>query len=154
MLFTMGVEKWVQGGQVGPAFPIFGLIKKARFVSVVLDGVLGPHCLACHPWPGVLVYLLFLKQCLCRGGPLKGNVSAQKSLQGSKTGRCWEELKRKMFPRLEVIDLPLQYLIWMLVPSLFYTVGDSCEDLPLPHVEVLLICLRVCTLEVCSFKTI
>ena len=40
------------------------------------------------------------------------------------------------------------FSILMVGYCMLCTVGDSCEDLPLPHIEVLLICLCVGTLKV------
>ena len=75
--------------------PIFRTTKKecvlsnaqSKFASVVLDGALGPLCLACASTDGVIVsfYVVPAAKYKASGMPLKGAVSAQKALEGSET---------------------------------------------------------------------
>ena len=75
------------------ALPIFGTKTNAyfftnvqsRFALIVLDSVLGPQRLAQHPWQSSWFSGALQAKLKASWGPLKGTVSAQNALQGSKS---------------------------------------------------------------------
>ena len=75
---------------------------QSRFASVVIDTIPGPPCLGQHSRKGPLISVVPETTHEARRGPLKGAPSAQKALEGSEaeTRGCWDERKRKVFPRM------------------------------------------------------
>ena len=105
------------------------IFNKRTIKVYIVDGVLGPPSLAPHTWcPCISVVP---KHRMRRGwGPLKGALSAQKTLQGSETEmrELLEERKTKGFPWQGVIGLPQRQInnfylsglpnIWVPAPPL------------------------------------
>ena len=93
---------------------------QSRFLSVVLDAVPGP---ARHTWWCPCTSEVSEAIHEASSGPLKDSVSAQKALPWRRRGSCWEERKRKVFPRQGVIDLPGGHFFWN-----FYLSGPLLFD--------------------------
>ena len=85
MHLWQGVAKGRQGP--GPFIKTseFSINTQSKSASVVLDGVRGPPRLARHTWRCPYNFIVLEAMHEASRGPLKGIVSAQKALQGSKT---------------------------------------------------------------------
>ena len=104
-----------QGGPRGAQPPhFFGWMKTnllfintpSRFMSGVLDSVLGPPCLARHTWRCPCISVVQKQRTRRVKGPRRAPCQLKKPFEGPRQGSCWEERKRIVFPRWGVIDLP------------------------------------------------